>query len=150
MSDPLVFDNASPHFGLPFLYSGQAQKEFYVNEAFAITDALLHCAIEGTATTPPASPLDGQNWSIGTGATGDWASHVGQIACRQSGNWIYITPQDGMKVFDRSSGVSWLYSSGWKIPSAVGEPTGGSTVDSQARAAIGQLISALRLASILP
>lgn len=150
MSDPLTFDNASPRFGLPFLYSGQAQKEFYVNEAFAIADALMHCAIEGTATTPPTSPTDGQNWSIDTGATGDWASHVGQIACRQSENWLYVTPSDGMRVFDRSTGCFWLYSSGWKIPSSISAPTGGSTVDSEARSAVSQLIVALRLAGILP
>jgi hypothetical protein len=35
MSDPLTFENSSPRFGLPFLYVGQAQKEFYVNEALA-------------------------------------------------------------------------------------------------------------------
>jgi hypothetical protein len=150
MSDPLTFENASPRFALPFLYSGQAQKEFYVNEAFAIADAVLHCAIEGTSTTAPATPVDGENWCIATGATGDWAGHVGKIACRQSADWLYVTPKDGMRVFDRSTGRSWLYFAGWKIPSAISAPTGGSTVDSEARSAVTQLINALKVAGILP
>ena len=150
MSDPLTFDNASPRFGLPFLYAGQAQKEFYVNEAFAMADALLHCAIEGTSATPPASPADGENWCVATGATGDWAGHDGAIACRQSGDWLYIAPRDGMRIFDRSSARTWLYFSGWQIPSAISAPTGGSMVDAEARTAINELIDRLRVAGILP
>jgi len=150
MSDPLTFDNTSPRFGLPFLYSGQAQKEFYVNEALAIADALLHCAIEGTSATAPTSPVDGENWVVASGATGDWAGHEGSVACRQSGDWLFVMPRDGMRIFDRSSGQSWLYSSGWQVPSAISAPTGGTTVDSEARTVITALIAGLRKAGILP
>lgn len=150
MSDPLVFENASPRYSLPFLYSGQAQKEFYVNEAFAITDAILHCAIEGTSATPPTSPADGMNWCVAPGATGDWSGQVGKIACRQSGGWLFVTPRDGMHVFDRSSGRTLLYAAGWQIPSPVTPPTGGTTIDTEARKAVNQLINALKLAGILP
>lgn len=150
MSEPLSFDNASPRFALPYLYAGQAQKEFYVNEALAITDALLHCAIEGTAASPPGTPVDGQNWRVAIGATGDWAGHDGQIACRQSGAWRFVTPRDGMRVFDRFSGASWLYADGWTMPASISPPTGGSNVDAEARAALAQLINALKMGGILP
>lgn len=149
MSEFLSFENASPRFALPYLYAGQAQKEFYVNEAMAITDALLHCAIEGTAACPPDTPADGQNWRVASGATGDWAGHDGQIACRQSGAWRFITPKDGMRVFDRFSGASWLYAGGWQMPSSISPATGGSNVDAEARTTLAQLINALKLGGIL-
>jgi hypothetical protein len=84
MSDPLTFENSSPRFGLPFLYVGQAQKEFYVNEALRAR-TLLHCAIEGTAATPPATPANGDAWHIASAPTGEWSGQSGKIASWQAG-----------------------------------------------------------------
>jgi hypothetical protein len=150
MSDPILFDIASPRFALPLLFAGQAQKEVFVNEAHALADALLHCAIEGVASMPPASPLNGECWLVGDLPTGDWAGQAGMLACRQAGNWLFVTPRDGMRVLDRGTGQERLFFGSWKIPDVAEEPIGGSTVDAQARAAIAQLIAALRVAGIFP
>lgn len=150
MSDPLPFDNISPRFALPLLYSGQARKEVFVNEGFAIADALLHCGIEGEAAAPPASPSDGDNWLVATGATGEWAGHDQALACRQAGNWIFVPPRDGLRVFDRSSNQEQLFCGSWRKATPPVEPVGGTTVDAEARGAIGNLIAALRALGIFP
>ena len=150
MSDPFLFDTASPRFGLPLLFAGQAQKEVFVNEAHALADALLHAAIEGEAAAPPAIPVDGQNWLVGASATGDWAGQDGMLACRQGGNWLFVTPRDGMRLLDRTTGQERRFFGTWKIAEEAGEPTGGLTVDAEARVAISQLIVALKVAGIYP
>ena len=150
MSDPVTFDNVSPRFALPLLYSAQAQKEVFVNEAFALADALLHCSIEGEAAAPPASPSDGQNWLVAAGATGEWAGQDQFLACRQSGNWVFIPPRDGMRVFDISTQQQRFFSGAWRKAASPMEPVGGITVDAEARTAINDLIAALRVLGIFP
>ena len=78
MPDPVTFDSASARFGLPFLYSGQAQKEVFVNEAFATTDTLLHCKVEDEAGSPPRPRKGRPGWlrrerpATGPGRTDHW------------------------------------------------------------------------------
>lgn len=150
MSDPITFDTATPRFGLPLLFAGQSQKEFYVNEAHTLTDALLHCAIEGEAAAPPATPVNGQAWLVGSSPSGAWTGQAGKIAFHQSGNWIFAAPRDGMRILDRTTGQEKRYHSGWQAPTAPAAPAGGSTVDVEARAALAALIAKLREAGIFP
>lgn len=150
MSDPLIFESTSPRFAMPLLHAGQAQKEVFVNEALALTDALLHCTVAGESAAPPAAPVDGENWLVAAGATGDWAGHDLSLACRQAGNWLFVPPRDGMRVFDLSTGQERLFFGSWRKALLTLEPLGGSTVDAEARAAIGDLISALQALGVLP
>ena len=150
MSDPFLFDVTSPRYGLPLLFPGQAQKEAFVNEAHALADALLHCAIEGEVSVPPPLPVDGQAWLVGPAPSGAWAGQAGQLACRQAGNWLFVTPRDGMRLLDRSTGQDRRFFATWRFPDAPLEPIGGIVVDAEARAAIVQLIAALKEAGIYP
>ncbi len=150
MPDPITFDAISPRYALPMLFAGQSQKEAFVNEAHALTDALIHCAIEGTAASPPGSPVEGNNWLIGASPTGAWAGQAGKIACRQAGNWLFVSPKDGMRLLDKSNGQERRYSAGWLAPSVPSAPSGGATVDAEARTSIANLISALRTAGVFP
>jgi hypothetical protein len=150
MTDPISFASATPRYALPLLFGGQSQKEFYVNEAHALTDALLHAACEGEAGDPPATPAEGETWLVASGATGDWTGEDGKLASRQAGNWLFAAPNDGMRLFDRSTGQILLYRGGWQRPPAPSAPTGGTIIDTEARAAIADLVAALVDAGIFP
>lgn len=150
MPDPIIFDSTSPRFALPLLFAGQAQKEAFVNEAHALTDALLHLAIEGEAAAPPTTPVEGTNWLVAASPTGTWAGQEGKIACRQAGNWLFVAPRDGMRLLDKSSGQERRYAGGWLAPAAPAAPSGGSTIDGEARTAISALVAALRTAGVFP
>ena len=150
MPNPITFDSISPRFGLPLLYVGQAQKEVFVNEAHALSDALMHCAIEGIAAAPPATPGEGSNWLVAPSPTGDWTGQAGKLACRQAGNWIFVAPRDGMRLLNRVNGQDMRYYAGWQFPVRPTAPSGGTVIDSQARSAIGDLVNALTMAGVLP
>lgn len=150
MPDPIVFDSQTPRFGLPLLYAGQAQKEAFVNEATARTDALLHGAIEGEANAPPATPVEGECWMIGTAPTGSWSGKAGQIAAFSGGNWLYVSARDGLHLLNRATGQEVRYHGQWRAPARPAVPSGGTTVDTEARAAIAALLEALTVAGIVP
>ena len=143
MSNPLTFTSKSSRFGLPFLFSGQAQKEFYINEAHVLIDALLHPVVEGSADAPPPQPRDGECWIVGSNPTSDWLGHSQEIACFQSGSWLFATPPEGMRVFERPTSVEMRYRNGWQSPVSITSPSGGMNIDVEARAAISALLQAL-------
>ncbi len=53
-------------------------------------------------------------------------------------------------VLDRSTGQSILYRGGWQRPTAPAAPAGGTTVDAEARAAIGELVRGACGRRVLP
>lgn len=120
-----------------------------VNEALARLDSLLHTAIEAELSAPPVGPVEGECWLVGAAATGDWSGQDGAIACWQSGNWIFLTPRTGMRLYDKASGQEARFDGGWLRAAAVTSPSGGSVVDSEARTAIAGLVAALVSAGIL-
>lgn len=122
-----------------------------MNEAVLMIDGLLHCAVEDQRSAPPTTPLDGQSWLIGTGATGAWAGQDGNIAMRQLGQWLFATARDGIHLLNKTSG-QWMSRIGgsWHAPAAPAAPSGGSVVDAEARAALAALVTALRTAGVLP
>jgi len=151
MSDPLDFPSKSPRYALPLLFAGQAQKEFFINEAHSLLDLLLHPAVEGETDLPPTSPKDGECWLIGSNPSGAWSGRGGQIASWQSGTWLFAAPKDGMRLLDRSKMQDRFYrGGGWRRASSPDPVTGGTTIDQEARRAIEQLIGALVAGGILP
>lgn len=149
MSDPITFASVSARHGLPYLFSGQSQKELFVNEAHALVDALLHAAIEGQGDAPPPAPSEGECWLVGNTPTGTWAEHAGALASYQAGGWIFATPRDGFRVLDRATGQEVRFREGWQRPATPAAPDGGATIDAEARTAIAQLVEVLIESGIL-
>jgi hypothetical protein len=109
------------------------------------------CAITGAyGPAPPATPVDGTSWLIGASASGEWTGQAGKIAARQSGNWLYITPQDGLRLLNRATGQEIRYLGVWKIANRPALPTGGTTIDAEVRTAFAALIASLTTAGVIP
>jgi hypothetical protein len=155
----------TPRLSLPFLSVGQAQKEFTHNESLQTLDVLVSGAIEGPPlATPPAAPEVGSAYLVAGAATGAWAGRDDCVAAWTSGGWRFISPVEGMTLYERTSGTSATFRSGaWDIgtlfasslridglqvvgpqAAAIASPAGGSIVDVEARAALGALLATLR------
>ena len=155
----------SPRFALPFLVPGQAQKEFFHNEALQRIDFLL-CPVveEAPRQVPPASPVIGQAFVVAAAATGLWAGHDGEIAGFSEGGWRFVAAIDGMSLIDRSNGETLVRRGGSWEPGvvrareirvnaqkvvgarqpAIAAPTGGTTIDDAGRTAIAAMLVAMK------
>jgi hypothetical protein len=155
----------SARFGLPFLAPGQAQKEWFHNEALQRIDMLLCPVVEGPAVAaPPASPAAGACYIVGVAATGAWAGQDGAIAAYSDGGWRFVAALEGAQVLDKASGQIVVRRSGaWETgvvraqevringqavvrerQPAVPDPLGGAVVDGQCRAAVAAILATLR------
>jgi hypothetical protein len=158
-------DEKTARFGLPFIMPGQAQKELFHNEAIAGIDIALHPAVEGAPLAdPPAAPLPGQCWLVAPNPFGAWAGQAGRLAAWTGGGWRFVVPQAGMCVWDKAAGADrrWTgsaWSAGETIATAivigglqvlgprqpaVPSPSGGTTIDAEARSALAALTVALK------
>jgi hypothetical protein len=150
MSLPVSFTPVTPNLSLPMIVPGQAQKEFFVNQALGILDALYGYSVRASLTAPPALVEEGESFRVTGPATQAWQGCDDHLAVRIGGSWHFIAPREGMLVFDRAAGQFMAFRSGWQKTTAPTVPAGGGIIDVEARAAINQLIQALRLIGIMP
>lgn len=154
----------TPRYALPFLFPAQAQKEHFHNEALVVVDAALHPVVEqGARTDPPVEPGIGQCWIVAADAIGAWAGRGDAIACWTGGGWRFVAPVLGMLAWDAEAGHYLTFgSAGWSGVISVSEisiagqsvirerqpalatPSGGTTIDVEARAAVDQIIATLK------
>ena len=150
MADPVDFPSTTRNLTLPLLFSGQAQKEFFINHALSLIDAILAGVVVDTTDTPPTNPSEGSCFRVDGPANEDWAGHEGDIAIWLGSSWHFVAPYDGMNFFDQTATSLVHYNSGWSAALAPSEPVGGITVDAEARTAISELIEELRKIGIFP
>ena len=157
--------SATPRLQLPLLSTGQAQKEMSVNEGFQTCDIVAAGAIEELPRNdPPASPVIGSCYVVGSSPTGDWVGKAQFVAAFTSGGWRLLPPVEGMAFSVKTNGYVANYRAGaWEIgllrgakvmvdgqqvvgsqEASIADPAGGATIDTEARAAVGEILAALR------
>lgn len=161
---------ASIRLALPLLQSGQAQKEVYHNEALARLDLIVAAAAQSIGDhDPPTAPDPGQCWIVGSSPTGAWAGQAGALAGWTAAGWRFVTAPEGALVWSIADGV-WARRSagGWSVgdlpasslriggvqvvssrQAAIANPSGGTTVDTEARTAITAVCTALRMHGLI-
>lgn len=155
----------TPRLGLPFLSAGQAQKELFVNQSLQILDSVGAAAVEVLPlNSPPSSPAIGACYIVDTAPTGSWAGKAECLAAFTSGGWQFIAPVEGLMAYVKSSSTWAAFRAGaWEVgqvrgsrvildglqvvgsqAAAIASASGGTTVDTQARATIDQILATLR------
>ena len=102
-------------------------------------------------------PEDWRIWLVmagrGYGKTrmgAEWVSKAGQIAHWVGGSWRFVVPHEGMRVWNKSTRRhSWFIAGQWTTAPSIPNPTGGATVDSEARAALVAILIYFRSIGIL-
>lgn len=156
--------DATDRLALPLLAAGQAQKELTHNEALTLADMLLLPVVEAVApASVPASPALGEGWIVGASPTGAWAGRANSVAFWTAGGWRFVPAPEGSTLWSiADSQPVRRTASGWTIGAlrgsnlviagnqvigarlaAIAAPVGGSTIDVEARAAIGAILDRL-------
>lgn len=155
---------ASTRHRLPLLAAAQAQKELTHNEALSLIDlGLAPSVVTAGLNAPPPDPVPGQCWLVGPAPSGAWARAAGALACWTESGWRFLAPIPGMSVWIEDRRL-WAVRDGgeWRIGEgrfdaiavagtpvlgarqpAVPLPAGGTTIDTEARAALADLVARL-------
>lgn len=91
--------DSTARLALPYILTGQAQKEVTHNEALNRLDAAVQLAVlDRNLTEPPASPAEASAYLVAAGASGLWLGRDGQIAAYYGG-WQFLTPRHGWQAW---------------------------------------------------
>ena len=134
--------------------------------ALAMIDLLVSGSVEGMPiAAPPAAPSPGTFYRVAsTAASGAFVGRENALAGYSAGGWRFFTPVEGMRLTERTSGVELAYRGGtWtsgvlrasevviegvKVLGTRGPPiaeaAGGTTIDTQTRLVVAQILAALR------
>ncbi|OYY90563.1 MAG: hypothetical protein B7Y45_07865 [Sphingomonas sp. 28-66-16] len=158
-------DEPSARLALPLLQPGQAQKELYHNEALALLDLAVQPVVLSVGLdSPPADPMPGQCWIVGSAPIGAWAGRANALAGWTAGGWRFVAACDGMVAWSLADGLlARAEDGGWTLGEtrcsrvivgddrvvgprqpAIADPAGGTTIDVEARATLGAILAALR------
>jgi hypothetical protein len=83
------------NLALPYILSAQAQKHVTHNEALRRLDGLVQLVVQWEGDTPPAIPVEGQCFAVGSSPGGAWTSKAHRLALYEDGGWTFILPRTG-------------------------------------------------------
>ena len=128
-------------------------------------DTLVAATVEeAPRNDPPPTPVAGSCFIVGPAPTGAWSGEASALASFSAAGWRFIEPTDGLQAWVKSTSTLAFYHGGaWEIGAlrasklliageqvvgarsgAVADVAGGTTVDSEARAAINAILLAMR------
>ncbi|WP_379923162.1 DUF2793 domain-containing protein [Erythrobacter sp. R86502] len=145
MPEPIAFPSTTPLLGMPLLIPGQAQKEFFINKSVGLLDALSMGVVKASRSSPPDDAEESDCYRITKPATGLWVEQDDSLAVRIGGGWHFVAPFSGMRVFDQTEGHLIVFRSQWESAPQPSTPAAGTTIDTEARAAIVDLIQSLQM-----
>lgn len=77
-------------------------KNPYLFNDFYMRATGLMIVLESYRNAPPASPVNGDSYLIGTGPSGAWSLYPKHIAIYAGNGWTFIAPKIGMQVYSLS------------------------------------------------
>ena len=130
--------DSTARLGLPYILTGQAQKEVTHNEALNRLDAVVQLSVlDRTLTVPPASPAEASVYLVATGASGLWQGKDGQIAIYYNG-WQFLVPRKGWLAWSAAEDLLLRHTgSGWTV---FASPLGQSLMAAQDAASTRSLL----------
>jgi len=150
MTQPISFPSTTARLSLPLLFPGQAQKEFSLNHALAMLDALVTLSVDTALHSPPSDAVEGNCYRVLSPATGDWAGRDDTLAIHIGGAWEHVDPVPGMRIHDRAADQLYIFRSAWDAASEPALPQGGDVIDAEARQVLTDVIEALRAIGVFP
>lgn len=125
---------------LPYILPSQAQKHVTHNEALQRLDAVTQLTVTATLANPPSDPEEGTCYDIAASSTGAWTGKSGNLAFRQDGDWVFISPKEGWRGwFLAEDKLKIHHGSAWAAYDAIGTPPSlgiNTTADSTNRLAV--------------
>jgi len=113
---------------------------------------------------PPSAPQVGETYIVDFGGTGAWLGRDSCLAGFTDAGWKFVAPREGTIAYVASMAVWTVFRGGaWEMgtlrgnslliggeqvvgarSAAISAPTGGATVDAEARTAVGEILAAMR------
>lgn len=117
---------------IPFVPENTTDPAAGLNLSLYIIDMLLNLSVETIGdNAPPATPVDGARYIIGTAPTGLWAGQANKLAMwiANPGYWAF---RDANFAFNKADGVIYIFNTTWAAyattPGAAGEINTASNV----------------------